>query len=345
MKRRIFALWLALCLPLAGCGIREKEDQEGVLERASGLAGDSVLLTVDGREVEAWQYLYWLAFTCDQLQERYDSVGLDLEWAAPVEGGTLADYVKDQALADAALYAVVENWAEKYGVAVSEEDQTALAEAWAEKAEAKGGEEAYLALLKNQGLNRTRAEKLSQVGQLYGKLYELCGAADGPLTPDPEALADFAADQGRLTVDRLLVPIGGDREAAQATAASLFARLNESSDKAEAFPSLAAEGVEHFGPRTLLPGEGVMDPVLEEAAAALTPGQCSGILESEEGFSILLRRETDPESALGDYFDHLLEEAAKNAAVETTEAYQALDAAAFAGALAEAREAVQREGE
>lgn len=341
MKKRMFALLLALCLPLSGCG-GKKDAGNSILEQASGLEGDSVLLTVDGREVEAWQYLYWLAFTCDQLQDRYDSVGLDLEWAAPVEGGTLADYVKDQALADAALYAVVENWAEKYDVALSEEDQAALTEAWAEKAEDKGGEEAYLALLENQGLTRERAMRLSQVGRLYGKLFELCGAADGPLTPDPETLAEFAAGQGRLTVDRLLVPAGENREEAQAAAASLFSRLNEAPDKAEAFSSLGVEGVEYIGPRTLLPGEGAMDPVLEEAAAALTPGQCSGILESEEGFSILLRRETDPASALGDYFDHLLEEAAKNAAVETTEAYQALDAAVFAGALAEAREAVRQ---
>lgn len=343
MKRCVFALCLALCLALSGCGGEKRRAGEGLLGEASGLKESSVLLTVDGREVEAWQYLYWLAFTCDQLQNRYDSVGLDLEWAAPLESGTMADYVKDQALADAALYAVVENWAEKYGVALSQEDISALEADWASAAEAKGGEEAYLALLNNQGLSRRRADWLSQVGRLYGKLYDLYCAAESPLSPDPEALADFAAGQGRMTVDRLLVPTDGDREAAQAKAATLFARLNEAPDKAEAFPSLAAEGSDHLGPRTLLPGDGVLEPALEEAAASLAPGQCSGILESAEGFSILLRRETDPESARGDYFDHLLEEAAKRAVVKTTEDYDALDPAEFARSLAKARDAARQD--
>lgn len=343
MKTRLLAALLPLCLLLSACG-GKKEPSGGLLESASGLSEESVLVTIGGREVPAWQYLYWLAFTCDQLQARYDGAGLELDWAAPLEGGTLADYAKDQALADAALYAVVENWAEQYGAALGEADGAALAKAWAEKTASYGGEEQYLAALENLGLNRTRAESLSRVGQLYGKLYELYGADDGPLTPDPADLAAFAKEQGCLTVDRTLISIGADRSEAQAKAAEIFSRLNQAPDKTEAFPALAAEGDDGAGPRTFLAGDGTFPPSLEEAAAALEPGQCSGILESEEGFSILLRCETNPQDVRDDYFDHLLQEAAKNAEVDLTEAYRTLDPAAFAGNLAKAREALQEDG-
>ena len=139
MRNRLFAALLPLCLLLSACG-GEKDPSGGLLESASGLPEETVLVTVGGREVAAWQYLYWLAFTCDQLQARYDGAGLELDWAAPLEGGTLADYAKDQALADAALYAVVENWAEQYGAVLGEADSGALAEAWTEKTASYGGE-------------------------------------------------------------------------------------------------------------------------------------------------------------------------------------------------------------
>ena len=51
-----------------------------------------------------------------------------------------------------------------------------------------------------------------------------------------------------------------------------------------------------MGPRTLSPDSGELDGELLDAARELQEGQCSGILESQEGFSILRRLETDPEA-------------------------------------------------
>lgn len=64
MKKRIAALALALCLGLSACSLRE-EEPASLLGRASKLGEETILLTVDGREIPAWRYLYWLAFTCD----------------------------------------------------------------------------------------------------------------------------------------------------------------------------------------------------------------------------------------------------------------------------------------
>ena len=80
MKKRMAALALALCLGLSGCALREEEEKASLLGRAAELGEDMVLLTVDGREVPAWRYLYWLAFTCDQIREKYKDSGLTLDW-------------------------------------------------------------------------------------------------------------------------------------------------------------------------------------------------------------------------------------------------------------------------
>lgn len=331
MGKRTAALALALCLALSGCAWRREEADASLLGRAAELGEELVLLTVDGREVPAWRYLYWLAFTCDQIREKYKDSGLTLDWEAPVPGGTLADYAKDQALADTALYATVENWAERYGCALSDTERAALAKAWEEQSAARGGEEAYLKELADLGLDRLRAEELAEVGMLYAKLYDLC------LTEGSE-LGRLLDQADSLTVDRILISAGEDREAARERAAEVFSRLNGAEDPAAAFPALAAEGDDAAGPRTLLPGDGTLSQALEEAARALEEGQYSGILESEEGFSILRRLESQGQDLAGEAFDRLLQEAAEGALVQTTPAYDVLDAAAFDEALAGLRQ-------
>lgn len=330
MRRQIAALALALSLGLSGCAARE-ETETSLLGRAAELGEEVILLTVDGREVPAWRYLYWLAFTCDQVREKYRDSGLTLDWETPVTGGTLGDYAKDQALANTALYATVENWAERYGCALDEEERTALADIWTEQAEAQGGEEAYVKKLADLGLDRLRAEELTEVGMLYAKLYQLC------LTEGSE-LSGMLETVDSLTVDRILIQAGDDREAARERAAEVFSRLNGAEDPETVFPALAAEGDDTLGPRTLLPGDGTLPPSLEEAAEALEEGQCSGILESEEGFSILRRLAPDGTALAGDAFDRLLAEAAESALVQTSPSYDRLRAADFDKALAALRE-------
>lgn len=330
MRKRIGALALALCLGLGGCGVKGEKADASLLGRAAELGEEEVLLTVDGREVPAWRYLYWLAFTCGQIREKYKDGGLALDWDAPVTGGTLADYAKDQALADTVLYATVENWAERYGCVLSEKERAALAAAWEEQCAAHGGEEAYLKELADLGLDRLRAEELSEVGMLYAKLCQLC-------CTEGSELSGLLEENGEgLTVDRILIRAGEDREAARERAAEVFSRLNGAEDPAAAFSRLAAEGDDAAGPRAFLPGDGTLPPSLEEAALALEEGQCSGILESEEGFSILRRLAGGVPAE--EAFDRLLQEAAEGARLQTAPAYDGLDAAAFDAALSKLRE-------
>lgn len=314
---------LLMCLCLTACAA--DAEPGGILGQASGLDEEETLLTVDGREVPAWRYLYWLAYTCDRVAGRYRDAGVVLDWRAPLEGGTLADYAKDQALADTALYATVENWAEKYGCQLSDEERQAAAE--------HGEEPEYLDKLGKMGLNQTRALELENVGKLYAKLCALANQPGSALAPTEEALSAFAAEDGRMSVDRILVAAGDDREAAREKAAELFAQLNGAEDQRAVFDTLAKAGDDTAGPRTVLPGDGQLSQELEEAAQALSVGQCSGILESDEGFSILRRLAPETKDLADDYFDERLQEAASEARVVLTENYDGLDTESFYTAL------------
>ena len=325
MKKAMAVLLICLCL--SACAAPAETD--GILGQASGLDEDETLLTVDGREVPSWRYLYWLAYTCDRVAERYRDAGAVLDWQAPLDGGTLADYAKDQALADTALYATVENWAERYGCQLSEQERQAAGDDWDQRA----GERGYLEKLADLGLDRERAVELNEVGALYAKLCALAEQPDSALAPAKEALDAFAAEDGRITVDRILVAAGEDRDAARERAAEAFAKLNGAEDQGAVFDTLAKAGDDTAGPRTVLPGDGQLPQELEEAARSLAVGQCSGILESDEGFSILRRLAPETKDLVDDYLDSLLQKAASEARTTLTEAYDGLDTEAFYTAL------------
>lgn len=315
MKRILSLLaLLGLCVSLSACG------GEPQLPEAEGVAREETLLTVDGREVTAGQYLYWLNAICCALEEQYQAAGKTLDWSAPVEEGTLGDYVKNQALRSAALYATVETWAETYGCVLTEEDRSAMESQWADKAASLGGEEAYLNLLAQKGLDRAGAERMAEDHYLYVQLCALAETANTSLYAAEADLAAFFAERGCLTVQVLRF----SGEDAQRQAEEVFAQLNRSDDPAAEFDALGASE-----PQTIVPGDGTLPEELSAAAAALAPGQVSGILESGGGYAILLRREDDLSAVRLAHFDHRLQSAADGADIQTAESYVALDVSAF----------------
>jgi len=331
MKKRVIVSVLLVCLFLTACGGEEQpeQDRNSFLGEAAGLAEDAVLLKADGKEIAAWQYLYWLNRGCEDVCRQYRAAGTEVNWELPVGSGILADYVKRQALENTVLYATVENWAEKYGCILTEAEKAALAGEWDTQASARGGEAIYLAELAAQGLTRDRAEWLAGVGMQYGKLREFCCTEGSPLYPDAAEIAAYAEKMGCMTVDRILIAAGEDREAARQKAAEVFSELNNATDQAAVFTKLAKAGDDSAGIRTVTKGDGTLAPVLEEAAAMLEAGQFSGILESEEGFSILKRLPPRREDLLGGYFDALLQAAAAEAFVTQTQEYAELDVISF----------------
>ena len=313
MKRYLAAVGLVVCLMLSACeaGGEEPVRQTSRLGEAAELDEETVLLTVDGREIPAWRYLYWLGYTCQRVQERYTSAGLPVDWDTPVSGGTLADYAKDQALADTALYATVENWAEQYGI------------------QREGKTSDGTSRLPDLGLPQERMAELVGVGQLYAKLYALYCTEGSALAPSEEALRAYGEEVGAVTAERILIPAGADREAARKKASELFAQLNSAEDRGAVFSNLMTEWGDPAGAQTLWPEDGTENP-LWDAAQALGEQQYSGILETEEGFFLLRRLPLNTEELKEPYFDHLLKTAAERSEVAVTEDYEALNPEQFA---------------
>ena len=193
MKKYILIIpALILCLISISCGGDQAVEQSRISlpAQAAKTEDTETILTVDGREVPAWRYLYWLAYTCDRLRTQHREAGEELDWNAPVAGGTLADYAREQALADTALYATVENWAEQYGITPKDGSDP-------------GG-------MPEVGLLPEQMAELEGVGVLYGGLYKLFSQEGSALAPEPSALRRFAESEGWLTAARISIPGGED---------------------------------------------------------------------------------------------------------------------------------------
>ena len=114
---------------MAGCGAAEPQPTpaaDDIAYQATGLSRDTVLFTVDGREVTADQYLYWL-LTSISTAKSAGYLADDEAWEEEIEGQPTAGYLKEQALEISKLYASVANHADEAGIVVTE-DQRAEAE-------------------------------------------------------------------------------------------------------------------------------------------------------------------------------------------------------------------------
>lgn len=205
--------------------------------------------------------------------------------------------LKERALSDTVLYAAVEAMAAEYGLTLTEEELAAVMPGtWA-------------------GLKEARWRELAAVGALYGKLCTM--------EVQSETLMGFAREEGYRTVDRILIPAG---EGAAEKAAQIFAQLNGGGEAA--FTDAKALSADTRGPYTFRPGDGVLDGTLQAAAAEMEVGQLSGILEAEEGFSILYCLEPDLSQILIPWVDNCLLQRVSGSRVQISPAYETMDISA-----------------
>ena len=328
MRKPILLVCAVLvCGLLSACGALAPA-REGLWEEL-GLAPDQTVASADDREISAGLYLYWLTEITDGIRQYYSEEEQEPDWSKEVEEGlTLGQYAKERALESAALYAAVENWAQRYDCALTEADRAEAARAWDDTAAEQGGEDAYLAALAQKGLDEAGGRRMAEDHILYQKLCALAMEEGSGLWEEPADLDQFYTQRGYVTVDLVEVPADAAEEAA-----ALFGRINESAEPVAELAAIRQERGQSGYPRTFLPGDGSVPDAYAQAAAALYPGQISGVVEGPEGFAILARLEDDCEAVRLELMDQRLLESARNARIEVSQSYQALDVETFCAAL------------
>lgn len=334
---------------LSGCG-----SSYDPVKEVMGYPGSTVLFKVDGNDVTASDYFFWMAKNADYVASYYSAMGGAVDWTASIDGdggATMDEYVKSESQNTAVVYSVVAAKAAAAGYEFTAEDKADYDEQCAETKEQLGGEEAYQDYLKTMCLTDDLMLELSKVGVVYSHMEAGLCADGGEYAPAEGELAQYAADNGLMCAKHILLltkdmstgqVLADDQKAEKrAKAEELLTQLQAISDPAELetkFDELMQANSEDSGlqsnPDGYVFGEGEMVQPFEDAVKALEPGQISGIVESDYGYHIILRQDPADAPALREEWqaqkmDGVLEQWVEEAQIETTQTYDDLTTADF----------------
>lgn len=321
--------------------------QEGLCYEATGVAPDAIVASLNGNGASADLVAYWIGYDVSYLNSYMQYyTGSSINWDdALSDGMSVADYVKASVLSSVKQHLVLENLASKYDVTLTAEQEAAMAESDQSYIDQYGSEEAFEAEIAKLGMRRETYDRVARSNYLYQNLYELYNTEGSALYASDEELAVYAAEQGYITADHILLATKDmttgealtDEQKAEkkALAEELVEKLNSytGDDIASYFAELADEYSEDPGRESYPTGytftTGSMVQEFEDAAYALSEGEVSEVVESSFGYHILLRLPLDKSAAADEvreeYFTNFIAEQVDAAAMATSADYDKLD--------------------
>lgn len=350
-------LLLTVCV---GCGNNDAPDgsgedsSKGIYYDLTGIDPQETVLEYGGNTAPAELYFYWLGSACSELEyyigmynayygmysDVLDEDG-NIIWDAALDDTTPARAAMDNADSNALSYLVLENMASENNVALTDEDRAGMEAALAQQIEQAGGEEGFREQLALMGVGRETFDRLAAGGYLLSHLEEL--AAD-----PASAFYEAPSLEDNAYVDHILLAIKDSATgenyseeeiaAKRAQAEDILAQLRAAGDVEALFNQLVEEYGEDPGRAAeagyLVDPETNFVPEFLEATFALRPGEFSGIVESDYGYHILLRKELTEEqiaSLAGSHMIELLNERMETALTEMkrSEKLEGIDVGAF----------------
>ena len=323
--------------------------QEGLCYEATGVAPDAIVASLNGNGASADLVAYWIGYDVSYLNSYMQYyTGSSINWDDTLSDGmSVADYVKASVLSSVKQHLVLENLANKYGVTLTEGQESARADSDQTYIDQYGSEEAFEEEIAKLGMRRETYDRVARSNYLYQNLYELYNTEGSALYASDEDLAVYAADQNYITADHILLSTKDlttgealtDEQKAEKKA--LAEEIKQKLDACEGdideltalFPELADQYSEDPGRETYPTGytftTGSMVQEFEDAAYALSEGEVSEVVESSLGYHILLRLPLDKAAAADEvreeYFTNFIAEQVDAAAMATSADYDKLD--------------------
>ena len=335
--------------------------QEGLCYEATGVAPDAIVASVAGNGASADLVAYWIGYDVSYLDSYMQYyTGSSLDWDYTLSDGTnITDYIKSNVYSSVKQHLVLENLANKYGVTLTEGQESAMADSDQTYIDQYGSEEAFEEEIAKLGMRRETYDRVARSNYLYQNLYQLYNTEGSALYASDEDLAVYAADQNYITADHILLSTKDlttgealtDEQKAEKKA--LAEEIKQKLDACEGdideltalFQELADQYSEDPGRETYPTGytftTGSMVQEFEDAAYALSEGEVSEVVESSFGYHILLRLPLDKSAAADEvreeYFTNFIAEQVDAAAMATSADYDKLDPQALYEAIVAAQ--------
>lgn len=308
---------------------------QGVLEFSAGMSADDVALTVNGEEISADLFLYWLDYNCYYFMMNYGMYGY-----------TISDYASEL-IEDSAYFCISEALLHQKALELG----CLPTDAQVAEAQASLDDDTCEMLKTGYGLSDASINSLILSDAYYNNVLSA-------LTHEPDELEleeyldaqDFYRVKHILlkTVDDNRQPLPDDEIAEKrAQAESLLAELQAASDLPALFDQrmneLSEDGRDGSGdlyaPDGYLTYPGQMDTAFETASLALEAGELSELVESAWGYHIILRLPLAPladdesanykETFRADALNDLVNQWEEASDITRSDALSSLDAADF----------------
>ena len=338
-----------------------QEKLAGYTQRLAGLDPDETVMTVNGEEISAALYLYWLAYDCmywDSVSRYMNGTELDFN-ADSGYGVPYKDYLKDEAVQMLLSYVVLFQHAEEEGCRELTEEQK---NAWNSQVEAyktTNGEAEYQYLVAQSG---TQEELFADI-QTCSNIYDnLCVALNGE--PSEAEMEMYIKQKDLLRAKHILIGTAKDGEngtimrnsdgtvingadgkpyqggaakynaEALAKANDLYNQLQSADDPFAVFDELMLLHSEDPGSQSNPQGydfsAGQMVEEFEQTTRDLEYGEISKPVESSFGYHIILRLKPEVrEEYLDETMNLYLDNWMYKAEVEYTDAFEQLDVEAI----------------
>lgn len=297
--------------------ITESQGNGTLMEQASGIKGSETVMTVNGEDVTAEEYLYMTAVQAQSLAS-YGITDLSLELG---EGMTAADYVAAQAESQLVADAVLRGWAKEMGVSLTEEDKVALQ---AQK-DAYGDAATFAQMLQMVGTSEAVFDSVISQELLYNHLYDLYCAEGGAQRPDDAALEALAQEHKLMTAKMLVLDAAAEN--AEAKMADYAAQLAVAENRDELLATFAAELACDGTAQTY---DCCHSSPVNDALMALAVGEVSGVVEADGALYIILRTDLNMETVAYVHFSEEYNTRVNSAVVEYNDkVLSQLDMAAF----------------
>lgn len=323
--------------------------QEGLCYEATGVAPDAIVASLNGNGASADLVAYWIGYDVSYLDSYMQYyTGSSLDWDYTLSDGTnITDYIKSNVYSSVKQHLVLENLANKYGVTLTEGQESAMADSDQSYIDQYGSEEAFEEEIAKLGMRRETYDRVARSNYLYQNLYQLYNTEGSALYASDEDLAVYAADQNYITADHILLSTKDlttgealtDEQKAEKKA--LAEEIKQKLDACEGdideltalFQELADQYSEDPGRESYPTGytftTGSMVQEFEDAAYALSEGEVSEVVESSFGYHILLRLPLDKSAAADEvreeYFTNFIAEQVDAATMATSADYDKLD--------------------
>lgn len=334
----------------------------------SGLSADETVATVDGVSITAGELMYWLVFNCDNMSSYYyyHQGTSELPWNTIDEstGDSFADYLLQDAVRFAAMQRIVEKKAKEAGLAVRQEDKTAIQTSLETLEQQLAADTALINVeqyLWQQALTADLYRWNCEMDYLYQGLSDHYFGEGGEREPTEDIVLSYLDTAGYYKVKHiLLATVDTDtREALdektvaakKKQAEDLLDQLKASGNDEALFDQLMNQHSEDPGLAANPQGYDFqvntsVDPAFEAAALELEPGQISDVVEGVSGYHIILRLPMDAQGHWQTFIDDQMSLLASGwleiADVEMTGAGEKLDAKAIYEAMTAYRNTIAK---